>query len=171
MGEVHRRKPLLYYSADEMFLMSRWKTFLSPLSGCWHAGHSSSLQLLVVTLCMDSICAFNLEYNNVQKWKVKEAELRNTTVLSVLQCRKSEKDLMWIVSRWINNVSFCRSGLWLIGRLLLGHKTRGRIDSGWDTVSSYYKYISWQSGVTIMNIKCHTLVSSADDSLYRKSMV
>lgn len=82
MGEVHRRKALLYYSADERFLMWRWKTFLSPPSGCWHAGHSSSLQLPVVTLCMDSICAFNLECNNVQKWKVKEEEeLRNTTAM------------------------------------------------------------------------------------------
>lgn len=155
-----------HFCTTARFLMSRWKTFLSPVSGCWHAGHSSSLQLPVVTLCTDSICAFNLECNNVQKWKV---ELKEEPSLTYQENDssvgtafwKSEEILIQIVDIWINNGSFFH--LNLITTLGQGYAEYEAVygDTGHQveytlvrtTDASYYKSISGQSGVMLMSLK------------------
>ncbi len=58
MGAVHIPNLLLYSSALELYLILRWKTFLSPMSGCQRAGCSSSSRLPVTALCIAWIEAF-----------------------------------------------------------------------------------------------------------------
>lgn len=58
MGAVHIPNLLLYCSAQELFLISRWKTFLSPMSGCQRAGCSSSSRLPMMALSRAWIEAF-----------------------------------------------------------------------------------------------------------------
>lgn len=81
MGAVHIPNLLLYCSAQELFLISRWKTFLSPMSGCQRAGCSSSSRLPMMALSRAWIEAFIFQLNNVMNVNVLETVHCSVNVL------------------------------------------------------------------------------------------
>lgn len=66
---THPQPAFVLQRSRAFFFISRWKTFLSPMSGCQRAGCSSSSRLPVMALCIAWIEAFSF---SAEQWDKRE---------------------------------------------------------------------------------------------------